>query len=248
METPELEQKAKKLRKETLDLAMANHGSHFGAFFSVIEILITLFEKTMKSEDKFILSKGHSCFPLYVLLKERGYNPKICAHPDIDIENKIFCTTGSLGHGLPIAIGMAMARKIQNKNGKIYVVMGDGECQEGTTWESLLLAPRHKLDNLVVIVDNNGIQGSGFVDQVLPIKRPLKKAAVEAGWDVEEIIDGHCFEELISILNKNVYNKPRLIIANTTKGKGVSFMENKPEWHSKALTEEELNQAYEELR
>ena len=154
----DLEKKAKELRKKTLDLAVEKGEGHLGGSFSEIEILISLYKEVLKDEDKFILSKGHCCYPLYLLLKEKGLNPKTSPHPDIDIENGINCTTGSLGHGLPIGVGMAFARKIQKKSGRIYVLMGDGECQEGTTWESSLIASQHKLTNLTVIIDHNKLQ------------------------------------------------------------------------------------------
>ena len=117
-----------------------------------------MYEKIFKKKDKFILSKAHASFPLCILLQERGLKPKLKTHLEIDKKNGIHCTTGSLGHGLPIATGMAFARKKMKLNGKIFVMISDGECQEGTTWESILIASKHKLDNLVVIIDYNKIQ------------------------------------------------------------------------------------------
>ena len=149
----DLTERGKELRKKVIDLGLEKGDAHLGGSFSEIEILIALFDIVLKEEDKFILSKGHACHPLYILLRERGCNPKISGHPDICETEGLFCTTGSLGHGLPIGVGMAFARKKLNKEGKIYVLMGDGECQEGTTWESSLIANHHKLDNLVVIFD-----------------------------------------------------------------------------------------------
>ena len=241
----ELLERSKQIRRDTLNLAVNNGGYHFGGSFSATEILISLYDHILRAEDKFILSKGHACWPWYVLLKERGYDPKIEGHPSIDPANGICCTTGSLGHGLPMGIGIAMAKKIKKEEGRIYVLMGDGECQEGTTWESLLTARNHQLDNLTAIVDSNGIQGSGFVEGVLPIKG-LEKVAETLGWSVSEI-DGHSIPDIVSALRERVQDKPRMIIAHTIKGRGVSFMENRPEWHSKFPDPEQLKQAYKEL-
>jgi len=246
MKYKHLYKKSKSLRRETVDLMMENNGSHFGGSLSIIELLISLYDIILKPEDKFILSKGHACFPLYVLLRKAGYNPKILAHPDIDIKNGIYATTGSLGHGICLGIGMAKAKKIKGEKGKIYVLAGDGEAQEGTTWESLLRAPLWDLDNLVVCFDFNGIQGSGMVDEIMPVKRNLKAVAKTSGWSVSEI-DGHNYKQIIPALRKKDYRKPRLIIANTIKGKGISFMKNDPIWHSKVPTQEELKQIYKEL-
>ena len=127
----------------------------------------------MKENDRFILSKGHACWVYYVLLHERNYSPVLEGHPHLDLQNGVHWTTGSEGHGFPAGLGMAFARKKMNEDGKVYVLMGDGECQEGTTWESLLLASHLKLDNLIIIVDYNKIQGSGFVEDILPMDSVL---------------------------------------------------------------------------
>ncbi len=243
----QLERKAKKLRKNVLDLALKTEGDgHLGGSFSEIEILISLYKQVMKSNDKFILSKGHACYPLYVLLKEKGYNPKISGHPDIDEKNGICCTTGSLGHGLPIGVGMALARKLSKKNGRIYVLMGDGEIQEGTTWESSLIASHHKLDNLTVIIDHNKLQALEPIEKVLSLGN-LKNKFQEFGYNVLEI-NGHSFLEIVNALKLKSEKKPQMIIAHTIKGKGVSYMENDPKWHGRKVILEEVKQAYEELK
>ena len=131
-----LEKKAKKLRQDTFKAFVQKGEAHLGGGFSIIEILIALYDVIMGKDDKFILSKAHASFPLSILLREKGYNPKITTHLEIDTKNGIHCTTGSLGHGLPIAAGMAFARKKLKKKGNIYVMLSDGECQEGTTWET----------------------------------------------------------------------------------------------------------------
>jgi len=136
-----------------------------------------------------------------------------------------------MGHGFPATLGMAMARKIAGVGGQLYVLVGDGECQEGTTWESMLIAKKFQVNNLTVIVDMNGIQGSGFVNDILPITA-LKPTAEAIGWDVIEV-DGHNVPELVSAFKINQNINPKLIICNTIKGKGVPFMENIPEWHAK---------------
>jgi transketolase len=242
----QLEEKAKKLRLEVLELTMDKKEAHLGGSFSEIEILISLYDKILKEEDKFILSKGHACYPLYILLAEKGCTPKISAHPDIDEMNKIYCTTGSLGHGLPIGVGMALARKKKKKSGKIYVLMGDGECQEGTTWESFLIAAHHNLDNLTVIVDNNKLQALDKTETILSLGDLVEKMK-SFGWHFSEV-DGHNFPELIRAMETNVIGKPHVIIAHTVKGKGISYMENDPKWHTRFPTPEELKIAYEELK
>lgn len=241
-----LNERSKQIRRETIKLSKANGGYHYGGCFSVVEILVSLYDYILKDEDKFILSKGHACWPYYVLLRERRCNPKLEGHPCLDEKNGVHCTTGSEGHGLPTGLGMAMARKLKKKDGRIYVLIGDGECQEGTTWESLLTAPHRKLDNLTAIVDYNRIQGAGFVEDILPING-LGKIAEILGWSVSEI-NGHSYPEILAALEKSVEGKPRMIIAHTIKGKGVSYMENRPEWHAKWPDERQEKQAYEELK
>lgn len=245
-EIEKLKETAKRLRKDVLDLALETGGDgHLGGSFSEIEILISLYKKIMKDGDKFILSKGHACYPLYILLREKGFNPKISGHPDIDEKNGISCTTGSLGHGLPIGVGMALARKILNKTGRIYVLIGDGEIQEGTTWESSLLAVHHKLDNLTVIVDHNKLQALEPIENVISFGN-LGNKFREIGYDVLEI-DGHSFPEIGEAFKKTPQGKPQMIIAHTIKGKGVSYMENDPKWHGRKVSLDEVAKAYKEL-
>lgn len=237
--------KAVNLRLKVLDLALKNTDAHLGGSFSEIELLISLFDY-LKKDDKFILSKGHACLPYYALLQEKGYNPKILPHPNLDPANGIYCTTGSLGHGLPIGVGMAYAKKIKNEPGNIYVLMGDGECQEGTTWESALIASHYNLENLIAIVDNNKIQAVDWVNKVISLGDLVNKFK-SFGWNSLSI-DGHCFEDINRSLNNPINQKPYAIIANTIKGKGVSYMENNPEWHARRVTPERVNQAYIELK
>jgi transketolase len=225
---------------------MKEYGStHYGGTFSSAEILINLYDSKLNSDDVFILSKGHSCWIYYLLLRERGHKPKIEGHPHFDPGNGIYCTTGSLGHGLPTSLGLALGKRIMSQNGKIFVLMGDGECQEGTTWESLLLAGKLVLNNLIVIIDSNNIQGTGYVNEILPIIPAVTAAATASGWTVLTI-DGH--NDDLSQLDFSNATTPILVIANTVKGKGVSFMENIPEWHSKWLDEANTEKALEELK
>lgn len=262
-----LNERSKQVRRDTIKLSKENGGYHFGGCFSCIEILITLFDYVLAETDKFILSKGHACWPYYVLLKERGFSPALTGHPSRDEHNGVPCTTGSLGHGLPMALGMALAKKIKGEDGKVWVLMGDGECQEGTTWESLLVAVNLGLNNLVVIIDWNGIQGSGSVLDVSPATSSLSGIPDRLGWE-EALVDGHDVYQIygallnfkmidaVSISNpEKVYKQgsfkgqsaPRIIFAQTVKGKGVSFMENQPAWHAKWLDDAHEKQAMEEL-
>jgi transketolase len=240
-----LSSRSKQVRRDAITLSKANGGYHYGGSFSCAEILINLWDHLLTDSDRFVLSKGHGCWVYYVILRELGFNPTLEGHPHYEPEEGIFCTAGSMGHGLPVSMGMALARKLGNQTGKVFVLMGDGECQEGTTWESLLIAGQLKLNNLVAIVDNNGIQGSGFVKDILPVIPALMSAAESAGWRVLEI-DGHN-SDLLNLDFENA-SQPTLIIAHTIKGKGVSFMENVPKWHSNWLAGDLETQAFEELK
>lgn len=241
-----LSERSKQVRIETLRLSKANGGYHYGGCFSAVEILIALYDHILTDDDRFILSKGHACWPYYVLLRERGYDPELLGHPSRDPKNSIYCTTGSGGHGLPMGIGMAMAMRMKGEPGKVYVLMGDGECQEGTTWESLLIAAHHRLENLVVIVDWNGCQGSGFINDILHM--PCLENIVDAmGWD-SLVVDGHDCEALRTTLEKDVrWPRPTWIFARTVKGKGISWMENRPEWHARWIDDEHEEMALREL-
>lgn len=240
MNYKKLEKKAKKLRQNTFLAFIEKGEAHLGGSFSMIEILISLYEIILKKNDKFILSKSHSSFPLCLLLKERGLDPELTTHLEIDVKNGIHCTTGSLGHGLPIATGMAFARKIRNVKGKIYVMLSDGECQEGTTWESLLIASKHKLDNLIVFIDYNKIQALSRLQDALPL-HDLAKKFKSFNWNCINVKNGHSFKSIISAMNKRIIkNKPTAIIFNTIKGKGVKEFENDPVWHARKLVGKEI--------
>ena len=240
-------EKAKKLRQDTFNTFVEHGEAHIGGAFSMIEMLLALYEKVLQEEDKFILSKAHASFPYCLLLREKGYNLPITTHLEINPENGIYCTTGSLGHGLPLGTGMALGRKLQKKPGNVYVMMSDGECQEGTTWESLLIGAKHRLDNLVVLIDYNKIQALTTLEEALPLDNlPAKFKAFN--WDCAEINDGHSFEELLPVFKKsNAEGKPRVIIVHTTKGKGIKPFENDPAWHARKVKGEELEIGKKEL-
>ncbi len=232
--------KALNLRKQTFLEFIKKGEAHLGGSFSMIEIIITLFELILKKNDKFILSKSHSSFPLSLLLRGKGYKTKITTHLEIDTKNKIFCTTGSLGHGFPISAGMALARKKQNKKGKIFVLISDGECQEGTTWESLLIGNKHKLNNLVVIVDYNKIQALSKINDALPLHNLINKFK-SFNWKCHNVKNGHSIKSLFACFKKiNNTKKPTVIVVNTIKGKGIPEFENDPVWHARKLQGEEI--------
>ena len=243
----ELTRRSRELRINTIKLSKANGGYHYGGSFSCCEILIALFDSVMTPNDDFVLSKGHACWPYYVLLREKGYQPRLEGHPVRDPQNGVLCTTGSLGHGFPTAVGLALAKSMKdNSSGRVFVLLGDGECQAGTTWESLLIGSKLGLNNLVVIVDWNGIQGSDYIKNVLPLTKEVVIALAESlHWEVFEV-DGHDIHDITAILSK-CYFQPVLVIAETIKGKGVSFMENDPAWHSKWLDPEHERIAFDEL-
>ncbi|MBI4232774.1 transketolase [Candidatus Peregrinibacteria bacterium] len=246
-ELQELKIEARSLRRDVLELAIKFKNGHIAAAYSTIEIVVALYRKILKlPEDRFIMSKGHGCLSLYAMLRKIGYNPKPSGHPDIDVDEGITCTTGSLGHGLPIGLGIALAKKLKGEKGRVFVLLGDGECQEGTTWESLNLARRYELDNLAIIIDHNRIQALGSIEDIMGMENIAEKFTVFGCNTVE--INGHNFDEIFSgLYDEFKTSKPRAIIAHTTKGKGLSFMESRPEWHNRLPKGDLLKQAYKEL-
>jgi len=227
---------ARKLRQDTF-LAFLEHGeAHIGGSFSIIETLVALYEAVLNKNDKFILSKAHASFPLCLILRWYGLNPPLKTHLELDVENGIHCTAGSLGHGLPMAVGMALARKLKGAPGRVYVLISDGECQEGTTWESLLIASKHKLSNLVLLIDSNKIQALSPIDEVLPLGNIAEKLRAFGFSCMVDEVDGHNFDELIHQLTKMPENNsPHAVVLNTIKGKGLSFCENDPSWHARKI-------------
>ena len=247
MNYKELQEKARNLRQNTFAEFVKKGEAHLGGSFSMIEILLTLYEIILKRNDKFILSKAHASFPLCILLRQKGFKTKITTHLEIDKKNGIHCTTGSLGHGLPIATGMAFARKKIKINGNIYVLISDGECQEGTTWESLLIAAKHKLDNLIVLIDYNKIQALTKLDDALPLNNLVKKFKC-FNWNCTNVKNGHSFFSLINSLKNNKKNgRPTAFVINTIKGKGIKEFENDPVWHARKISPSDIAIAHKRL-
>ena len=231
---------AAELRKETF-LAFVEQGeAHLGGSFSLIEALVALYEKILTPHDKFILSKAHASFPLCLMLRKYGLRPELKTHLERDSENGIHATTGSLGHGLPIATGMALGRKLLGVDGRIIVMISDGECQEGTTWESLLIGARHQLSNLLVLVDYNKIQALSTLEEALPLDDLASKFHA-FNWECEEVADGHDFSQLLPSLQRSTStNRPKAILLHTIKGKGIPAFHNDPAWHARKIKGQEL--------
>jgi transketolase len=259
---------AREVRKDILKMTTNVNSGHPGGAMSATDVIVTLYYFKMKHDplnpeweerDKFVLSKGHVCPALYSVLARCGYFPmeelmkfrkidgELQGHPDMRKTPGIEISTGSLGHGIGAAIGMAMMAKLDRKDTRIYCMIGDGEAQEGSVWEASMAASHYNLDNLCVILDNNNLQIDGPVDEVMSIYPVLEKWQA-FGWHVIEI-DGHNYSEIIDALleAENVKYKPTMIISKTVKGKGVSFMENRAEWHGKALPPDLLKEALKEL-
>ena len=246
-----------KIRKSILKVANLSQCSHLGSNLSIVDILTVLYLNYIKSKkNSFILSKGHACLALYCILKECGIisektlnsfgknDSLLMAHASHKVPGVEF-STGSLGHGLPVASGIALANKLNNKNFKTFVLLSDGELDEGSNWEAFLFSSYHKLKNLVVIIDYNKLQSIDSVKNTLDLE-PLSQKFNAFGFKVLSI-DGHNFGQIYKSLNSN-HSKPLIIIANTTKGKGVSFMENSILWHYKPLDLENYNQALKILK
>jgi len=250
---------ALKVRESILKMTHAAQASHVGSALSVADILAVLYSgiasispSSVNNADRdiVILSKGHACVALYSVLGLCGYFPEewlarfcndgaeLSGHVTSINCPGVELSTGSLGHGLPYGVGIQLARKNCLINGRSFVVMSDGECDEGTTWESALLANHHNLDTLFVIVDRNGIQSMGSTEETLALE-PFESKWRSFGWTVRSI-DGHDHEELRSALLAPTVGRPTCIIANTLKGKGVQFMENELLWHYRAPNDEEL--------
>ena len=269
MEIEELKTMAKKIRRGIIEEVYKAQSGHPGGSLSVADILTVLYfdelnvdEKTPKWEDRdrLVLSKGHCSPALYSCLANRGFfdveklttfrniESKLQGHPDMTKVPGVDMTTGSLGQGLSAANGMAIAGKMDKKNYRVYCILGDGEIEEGQIWEAAMASSKYKLDNLCVIVDNNNLQIDGTIDKVMS-PYPIDEKFKSFGFQIINI-DGNDIEEIKKAFEvaKNVKEKPVCIIAKTTKGKGVSFMENKAEWHGKAPNEEQYKQAMEELK
>jgi len=257
---------AKEFRKEIIEMIYIAKSGHPGGSLSIVEILISLYFYKMKynpsnplweERDILILSKGHASPAMYVTLANAGFFPKEelknfrkfgsilqgHVHP---ITPGVELATGYLGQGLSVANGIAIALKLLGKKNRVYCILGDGELQEGNSWEAIMAAAHHKTTNLCVILDANGVQENGFVKDIKNVE-PLCDKLIAFGWKVYEI-KGHSFEEILDVFDKiGKEDKPIFIIARTIKGKGVSFMENNHNWHGKAPKEEEYKRALQEI-
>lgn len=269
MNTKALELQAVEVRRDILEMAFRGQGpSHPAPSLSCADLLTALFFQEMRVDpnnpewedrDRFILSKGHAAPALYAVLGEKGYFDKswfptlrrcgsrLQGHPDMLKTPGVDMTTGSLGHGLSAAIGMAYGLKLRKNRARVFTVLGDGELQEGVVWEAAMTAGNYRLDNLVAIVDYNHIQSSGFVDNVMRLE-PLRGKWESFGFRVIEI-NGHDMRCIVDALRLAAEMKGMaiVIIAHTTKGKGVSYMENVPSWHTGIPTRAEYEQAIREL-
>jgi transketolase len=264
----ELQTYANKIRQGVIEAVYSAKSGHPGGSLSIAEILAVLYFNQMnideknpkaKGRDRLVLSKGHTAPALYSTLALRGFfdinelktlrniNSKLQGHPDMKNIPGVDASTGSLGQGLSIANGMALASKMDSEGVRVYCICGDGEIEEGQIWEAAMTSSHYKLDNLCLIVDNNNLQIDGAVSDVMNIY-PIDEKFKSFGFEVINV-DGHNIPELISAFEqaKKVKGKPTVIIANTIKGKGVSFMENEAGWHGKAPNEEEYKQAMKEL-
>jgi transketolase len=259
-----LEEKSKGIRQECLNMVMRAKSGHLAPALSSADLISGLFFEVIKlnpanpkdeNRDRFILSAGHKCLVLYAVLAEMGFFPKdvlktycqfgsiLGGHPDGSKIPGVEVSTGSLGHGLSMGVGLALAAKYLKKKYKVFVLMGDGEMHEGSVWEAALSSSHYKLDNLIAIIDYNGLCADGEVANVMNIE-PLKNKWESFGWSVIEI-DGHDMNQIIfSLKSAPIFElKPTVIIAKTIKGKGLPCMENKFDWHSKVPTEEQAKRS-----
>jgi len=264
---PEIQSFAKQIRKNILymSLVAGASSSHFGGSLSTVEILATLYNNVLKFDasnplwedrDRFILSKGHACLGYYSALCEKGYFNKedlnsfeqngsfLLGHPVINKKKGIEFSNGSLGMGLSLGIGVALAANKNNKSYKTFVLIGDGECNEGSVWEASMSAAHFKLNNLTAILDRNNLQQTGSNEEIMSTKE-LGDKWRSFNWDVKEI-DGHDIAQILAAFNY-VSEKPKLILANTIKGKGFSFSENNNDWHHKIMTKKQYDDALKEL-
>ena len=268
MNKAELSGVCRQMRRDIINMT-ANAGSgHPGGSLSAVELMASVFynhmridpaQPHMENRDRFVLSKGHAAPCYYAVLAELGFISRdefknfrqlhsiLQGHPDCKKVPGVDASTGSLGQGCSIAVGMALGAKQLKKDTKVYTILGDGECQEGQIWEAFMAANHYKLDNLTIIIDNNGLQIDGSNDEVMSLgDLPAKLRAF--GFDLHEVADGNDIEQVIAAYDApTAPGKPKCILAHTVKGKGVSFMENQAGWHGKAPNAEQCAQALKEL-
>ena len=259
---------AAKVRSLAMDEVYTAGAGHIGGSLSIADVVTTLYFHVMRVDpknprdpdrDRFVLSKGHTSPGLYAALALKGFFPveklklfrsiegDLSGHPEMNKVPGVDMSTGSLGQGISAAVGMALAGKIDKKDYRVYAVMGDGEIEEGQVWEAFMAAAKYKLDNLCAVIDVNGLQIDGATADVMP-SEPLDKKLEAFNWNVIKI-DGHDYEAIIAAFEAAKAHKgqPTMILAKTTKGKGVSFMENKASWHGVAPNDEQYAQAHAEL-
>ncbi len=264
----DLQDIARKLRRQVITMISTAGSGHPGGSLSAADIVTALYFRIMRHDpanpkwpdrDRFILSKGHAAPVLYAALAECGYFPLewlptlrktgtcLQGHTDSTLTPGVDMSAGSLGQGLSVGIGMALAARLDKKDYRTYVMLGDGECQEGQVWEAAMFAPNYKLDNLTAIVDYNGLQLDGFTKQIMDLE-PFVEKWRSFKWEVLQI-DGHDMQQVVDALQKSaqVKGKPVVIVARTVKGKGVSFMENNVDYHGKAPGKSEIETALREL-
>ena len=264
----ELVEISKQIRKDVVEMLTESASGHPGGSLSAADIVTTLFFNELnidpsnpkdENRDRFVLSKGHAAPVLYSALARRGFfapeelltlrktGSRLQGHPNMNDLPGIDMSTGSLGQGISAAVGMALAGKTDNKSYRVYALLGDGELEEGQVWEASMCAAHYKLDNLIAFVDFNGLQIDGEITKVMN-PSPIDKKFEAFGWNVL-IIDGHNYDEILDAIEKakNHKSQPTVIICNTIKGKGVSFMENEASWHGTAPNKEQCEIALKEL-
>jgi transketolase len=264
----ELQRKAITIRQHVVKMISDRGKGHTGPALSMVEIAVALYfgvlhldpENPRNPErDRFLLSKGHACTTLYASLAERGFFPVskldeyyrldslLGGHPVNGLPG-IEASTGSLGHGLPMAAGMAIAGKLDRRRHRVFTILGDGETQEGSVWEAAMAAAHYKLDNLVAIIDRNGLEIDGPTETIMALE-PLHLKWESFGWDVR-MVDGHNIVALVQVLRAAPFStgKPSVVIAKTVKGKGIDFIENRKEWHHRAPDPEQAEEALRQLQ
>lgn len=269
LSTEELKTKAKEIRRDIIQMIYDANSGHPGGSLSIADMIAALYFNVLNHDpaspdwedrDRFILSKGHACPAMYSAMAKTGYfpheelktlrkiNSRIQGHPEVRKLPGIEASTGSLGQGLSIGAGLALGAKMQGKNYRTFVMTGDGELDEGQVWEAALFCGNKKIDNLVAIVDSNKQQLDGWISDIAPLE-PLDDKWRSFGWEVIEI-DGHDMNQILEAFQKaeTIKGKPTVIIANTVKGKGVSFMENNLDFHGAAPTKDQYEKAMEELK
>ncbi|MCK6467126.1 MAG: transketolase [Candidatus Brocadia sinica] len=269
LDTKSLEERAKVIRRHIIRMLTKAGSGHPGSSLSTVDLLVALFYNKLRhnpqfpkwpERDRFILSKGHACPSLYAILAETGYfdtakldtlrqfGSTLQGHPCMKTTPGIEVSGGSLGQGLSVGLGIALAANLDKKDYRTYVMLGDGEIEEGQVWEAAMAASHYKVDNLCAVLDQNGLQIDGFIHEIMS-SYPIPDKWRGFGWHVIEI-DGHNYESILAAYDEaeKIKGRPTVIVAKTVKGKGVSFMENQVDWHGKAPSKEEAERALAELK